>query len=110
MIFPPGIRELANAEGAKSAWISHYEGPSLTNCSNCGGSGFFVITLGMAGPFIDPPGSGIAHHDGKHWWRVLNHVRECPVCHNSPVVDPQYVEMPGAARMMDKLAKEMETA
>ena len=111
MKLPTEFEVMLRDRSIKAAWLSSYDGPNILKCDNCKGAGMMVLSIGVAGPYYNPPTGKdvVAHHDGKHWWRVVSHIAECPVCHNSPVVDPQYVEMPGAPRMMDKLADEMSS-
>jgi hypothetical protein len=82
-IFPPEFKPYCRAPEVRAAWISVIEPITPLLCENCGGLGFFVLTIAIGGPFVSPPSIGVVGHyaNGK-WWLTKCYVADCPVCHN----------------------------
>lgn len=81
--FPPELLAFWRQSNAIKCFVSTPEGNYANKCDNCGGAGFFVGSIAIAGPFDSPlsPANVYHYHDGK-WWSVINKSADCPVCHN----------------------------
>lgn len=107
MRLPPEFKMYFRDPGTKAAWISVYEGPNMTRCDNCNGSGFFVATIAIGGPFEEPPIKGVAHWANDKWWNVENKVATCPVCKGVRQGERHYIRRE-AAVAVDELAQKFE--
>ncbi len=107
--FPPEFQEYFRDPRTKAAWVSDYDGPNLTGCENCGGSGFFVLTIGTDGPFATPPPPKVvSHYSNGKWWAVTSVISECPVCHNGKnAANKPIVYVPDVARRIKQTAEAM---
>jgi hypothetical protein len=110
--FPAELVAFWKTPGALRAFVSQPEGTYANKCENCGGAGYFIGSIAVAGPFDQPSTTSNVYrwHDGK-WWVVKTKTVDCPVCHNGKqealtgkYVKPVYVakEFTGLAAKMEK--------
>ena len=84
-IFPPEIDVILRHESIKCAWVSDFSSSNPADCLNCGGTGWFVLSVATKGPFESPKGICKSEMIGGRlmWWPVQTQTFPCPECKGS---------------------------
>lgn len=91
-IFPPEFISAWNVSFVKAAFVQENEPiAGRSDCTNCGGRGFFATFIASKGPFNSPSSAleEVSHFYNGKWWIGKHITATCPVCagmNNVPVL------------------------